>query len=326
MTRLAFLLAFSVAVAPGCKRGGGARAARDGGPGGAPAATAAEAAKADAGPARRGLETAVIGDLAIRRVDPAAFKAALKDEDLAGAIGSVLSGSKGFAASESEVPDGRTGVPARIAVTITYDQVNAPKGRSIVCTVEAAIEWQRGQRLTPRENVLAERPLPAADGKRAPVIAAELITQSVIEAAQGLRVKEELRQGDDAAVIRALDDPDPDVVLWSLELVAERRLAAGFDPALAHLRSKDAGVRAAGLRALVALRDPRAVAPLAKMANFSNSEELKMVIEAVSAIGGDEAAEFLEYVATGHSDADLRSRAREGLERIGRRRSPPEPK
>ena len=54
---------------------------------------------------------------------------------------------------------------------------------------------------------------------------------------------------------------------------------------------------------------------------------MRLVIEAVSAIGGDEAAEFLEYVATGHSDSDLRSRAREGLERIGRQRSrPPEPK
>ena len=53
----------------------------------------------------------------------------------------------------------------------------------------------------------------------------------------------------------------------------------------------------------------------------------RMVVEAVSAIGGDEAAEFLEYVATGHSDADLRNRAREGLERLGRHPGqPPEPK
>ena len=322
MIRLAFLLAFSVALAPGCKRGGAGKA-RDGGPDGT---AAAAAAKADAGPARRALETAVIGDLAIRRLDPKEHKAAVKDEDLAGAIGSVLSGSKAFAASDAEVPVGRTGVPARIAVTITYELVTASRKRSIVCAVEAAIEWQRGQRLTPRENVLAERPLPAGDGKRASVIAAELITQSVIEAARGLVGKEELRQGDDAAVKKALDDPDPDVVLWSLELVAERRLAAAFDRALALLRAEDSGVRAAALRALVALRDPRAVEPLAKMANFSNPEELKMVIEAVTAIGGDEAAEFLEYLATGHSDGDVRSRAREGLERIGRRRSPPEPK
>ncbi|HEU5057088.1 MAG TPA: HEAT repeat domain-containing protein [Kofleriaceae bacterium] len=321
MTRLAFLLAFSVAVAPGCRRGGAGRA-RDGGPG----AAGAPAARSDAGPARRAPETAVIGDLALRRVDPPGNKVEMKDEDLAGALGSVLAGSRAFAASEAEVPAGRTGVPARVAVTITYDFVNVPKGRSIVCAVEAAIEWQRGERLTPRENVLTERPLSAADQKRAPEIAAQMITQSVMEAARGLVAKEELRQGDDAAVLKALDDPDPDVVLWSLELVAERRLAAGFDRALALLEAKDAGVRAAALRALVALRDPRAVEPLAKMANFSNPDELKLVIEAVSAIGGDEAAEFLEYVATGHSDPDLRGRAREGLERIGKRRRGPEPK
>jgi HEAT repeat protein len=154
-----------------------------------------------------------------------------------------------------------------------------------------------------------------------------MIQQSVIEAARELVVKEELREGEDAAVLKGLDSTDPDVVLWCLELVAERRLKPAFERALSLLQAKDAGVRAAALSALVALKDPRAVAPLAKMANFSNSEELRLVIEAVSAIGGDEAAEFLEYVATGHSDADLRNRAREGLERIGRqKRDSPEPK
>lgn len=320
MIRLAFLLLLSAAAAPGCKRGGAGRP-RDAGP-----PEGARAVAEDAGPARRALETAVIGDIAIRRVDPESHKAAVKDEELAGAIGSALSGSKAFAASPEEVPAGRTGVPARVAVTITYDLVVAPKGRSIVCAVEAAIEWQRGERLTPRENVLTERPVAAGDQKRIAAIAAELIQQSVLAAARGLVDKEELRQGDDAAVLKALDDPDPDVVLWGLELVAERRLGGAFDRALALLRARDAGVRAAALRALVALKDPRAVEPLAKMANFSNPEELKMVIEAVTAIGGDEAAEFLEYLATGHSDADVRNRAREGLERIGRRRRPPEPK
>ncbi|HEY8143339.1 MAG TPA: HEAT repeat domain-containing protein [Kofleriaceae bacterium] len=323
MTRLAALLAFSVATAPGCKRGGAGRP-KDGGP---ETTTPAQPVRADAGSvAGRQLETAVIGDISIRRVDPDAHKTDLKDQDLAGAIGSVLHGSKAFAADQAEVPAGRTGVPARVAVNITWDLADTPKGRSIVCAVEAAIEWQRGERLTPRENVLTERPLSSGDPKRAPAMVAQMIEQSVIEAARGLVAKEELRQGDDAAVLAELDALDPDAVLWGLELVADRKLGAAFERALSLLKAKDAGVRAAALRALVALKDPRAVEPLAKMANFSNPEELKMVVEAVSAIGGDDAAEFLEYVATGHSDADLRSRAREGLERIGRQRRPPEPK
>jgi hypothetical protein len=321
MTKIAALLLFSVAAAPGCKRGGAGRP-KDGGP---EAAAPAPAVRADAGVAgKRALETAVIGDISIRRIDPDAHKADLKDEDVAGAIGLVLHGSKAFASDQAEVPAGRTGVPAKVTVNITWDLADTPKGRSIVCAVEAAIEWQRGERLTPRENVLTERPL-AGDPKQAPAMVAQMIEQSVIEAARGLVAKEELRQGDDAAVLAELDAPDPDAVLWGLELVADRKLGAAFERALALLKAKDAGVRAAALRALVALKDPRAVEPLAKMANFSNPEELKMVVEAVSAIGGDDAAEFLEYVATGHSDADLRSRAREGLERIGRQRRP-EPK
>jgi hypothetical protein len=316
MRRFAVALALLVAAASlGCKRSGPA-AQRDGGPTAAPAG--------DAGPAARAGETTVIGDIAIRRVDPTAFKVEMADRDLAAAVAGVLRGSKAFAPSLAEVPAGRTGVPARVTLDITYDQVVAPSGRALVCAVEAAIDWQSGgERLIPRSNVLAEKPLATtSDQQRARAIAGEMIQQSVIEAGRELVVKEELRQGEDAAVEKGLDSTDPDVVLWSLELVAERRLKAAFERALSLLKAKDAGVRAAALRALVALKDPRAVAPLAKMANFSNTEELRLVIEAVSAIGGDEAAEFLEYVATGHSDADLRNRAREGLERIGRRKGP----
>ena len=316
MTKLAVALAFLVAAAPGCKRSGGRAARDDAGP-----------AVTDAAPSRRALETAVISDVAIRAAQPAVIKADMPERDLAAAFGAVLSRSKAFAASQAEVLAGRTGVPARVSLTITYDQVDAPTGRSIVCAVEAAIDWQGGERLTPRANVLAEKPLAPADVKRAPQLAVEMVQQAVIEAAHELASKEELRQGEDAAVLAGLDADDPDVALWCLELVADRKLRGGFDRALALLKHKDAGVRAAALRALVALKDPRAVGPLAKMANFSNPEELRMVVEAVSAIGGDEAAEFLEYVATGHSDADLRNRAREGLERLGRHPGqPPEPK
>jgi len=316
MTKLAATLAFLVAVLPGCKRSA-SRVAHDAGP-----------APTDAAPARRPLETAVIGDIAIKQAKPTALAADIRERDLAAAVGAVLARSKAFAASQAEVPAGRTGVPAHVTLTITYDRVDAPTGRSIVCAVEAAIEWQGGgERLTPRVNVLAEKQLVPADQKRAPQIAVEMIQQSAVEAARGLVMKEELRQGEDPAILAGLDSNDSDVVLWSLELVADRTLKGGFERALALLKDKDAGVRAAALRALVALKDPRAVGPLAKMANFSNPEELRMVVEAVSAIGGDEAAEFLEYVATGHSDPDLRNRAREGLERIGRHgRSAPEPK
>lgn len=316
MRQLAVVLAFLAATAPGCKRSGARAAARDGGP-----------ARTDAGPARRVPETAVISDVSIRVAPSTALPADIPERDLAAATGSVLSRSKAFAASQAEVPHGRTGVAARVSLTITYDQVDAPTGRSIVCAVEASLDWQAGERLTPRANVLAEKPLAPGDQKRAPELAVEMIQQSVIEAARELVAKEELRQGEDPAVLAGLGSDDSDVVLWSLELVADRKLRGGFDRALALLEAKDAGVRAGALRALVALKDPRAVGPLAKMANFSNPEELRMVVEAVSAIGGDEAAEFLEYVATGHSDPDLRNRAREGLERIGRHPpTAPEPK
>jgi hypothetical protein len=304
----AALLALAAVMAPACKR-----AEKK-----APAGGDAGAARQEA-PAARVPETAVVEEVAVRRVDPERA-VAMEDEDIAGAVAMALAGSKAFAARPEEVPAGRTGVPARVSVTVTYDVVESPAGKSIVVAVEGALEWKQGDRLTPRQNVLVERPLGKGDEKKAAGLVVEIVQQAALEAARGLVAKEELRQGDDPAIVTGLDSKDPDAVAWSLELVAERRVAAGFDRALALLQSKDAGIRAAALRALVALKDPRAIAPLAEMADFTSNEELRTVIEAVTAIGGDEAAEFLEYVATGHSDADLRSRAQEGLERIGRRK------
>jgi hypothetical protein len=42
------------------------------------------------------------------------------------------------------------------------------------------------------------------------------------------------------------------------------------------------------------------------------------VIEAVSTLGGEEAVDFLEFVASGHPDGKVRDRAKEGLERLKR--------
>jgi hypothetical protein len=317
-------------LAAGCR---GERAEQGGG---ARDASAAEAEKKLAAPRRP--ETAVLTEIAIQRADPARPRP-IRDEDLSARLRRVLTSSAAFAADEAKVPAGRLGVAAEVEVTVRYDVVEPPAGakahkgdkgsaraaarRSAVVGVEARLDWKAaGERLEPHENVLIERPVEGRDEARVDQLVVDVVTQAVELAGAGLVDKETLRQGDDGAVMAALASDDADTVLWGLELCADRRLAASFDRAVALLEHTDPGVRAAALRDLVALRDPRAVKPLARRADFADPETMRALVEAVTAIGGQEAIDFLELVAGGHAEADMRERAREGLERLGRRQRP----
>lgn len=283
----------------------------------------ARPADASAEPAPRRPETAVVAGVKIHWVGSGA-QPPVRDEDLAARLRDLLTGSPAFVADESKVPSGRTPAPAAIEVTLRHEVVNVPPrgdekgGRSIVVGVEAQVEWRSGERLVPTENVLVERPFAPGEDRVVEPLVAELVQRAVEQAGRGLVAKETLRQSDDAAVLAALASGQPDVA-WALEVCAARRLTAAFDRAVALLDSPDQGARVAALQLLVALRDPRAVSALAKRADFTDPEMMRILVEAVTAIGGPEALEFLEMVAGGHADPDLRKRAEEGLERLGRR-------
>jgi hypothetical protein len=261
-------------------------------------------------------ETVLVSELAIQRVDPA-HPVPVDDNALARSLGMMLAESEPFAAAAEDVPTGRTAVPARVVATVNYDVVDGgpKKGRGVVVAAEVMIDWKGGERVSPSENVIVERAL--GPGDQAAVVVPELMEAALLQAGKGLIEKEALRQAEDAAVLRALDAADVDQVAWALELVADRRLAAALDRAITLLDSGDDTVKAAALRALVSLRDPRAVEPLTKRADFKDPERLRTIIEAVTAIGGEEAAGFLELVVD-HPDPDVRKRAAEGLGRIRR--------
>ncbi len=271
-------------------------------------------------------ETAVLAGVEIKVIEPDQPRP-INGESLSARLRALLTSSGAFVPEGGTVPAGRVAVPAEVEVTVRYDVVQPPgvaKGkpgkRAAMVSVQAAVDWKAdGGRPQPRENVLVERPLDRRDEARLDELVTRLVAEALEVAGRGLAAQEMLRQADDGAVLAALRSDDPDVVLWALDLSAARRLAPAFDRAVALLEASDPGVRGAALRFLVALRDPRAVEPLARRANFADPATMRQLVEAVSAIGGPDAIEFLEMVAGGHDDQDMRERAREGLERLGRR-------
>jgi len=91
-------------------------------------------------------------------------------------------------------------------------------------------------------------------------------------------------------------------------------------PALIRLlRSDDAAMRDRAIGALAAIRDRRAVKPLTEVARFRDVSDLPKVLDAVAAIGGDEARSYLEFVASGHEDLEIREIAKQALGHLEQR-------
>ncbi len=299
--------------------------------------------QADAGtPAKvaaaRTPEVATLTGVAIQWGDGTA-PPGVSDADLSRRIGRILADSPAFLIESEAAPPGRTAVPAMIKVTLHAEIVaadsdggrgkaragkaRASKARAAMAAVEAELDWKAsGERLEPRENVIVQVPLASRPTPSDAEVLAAAVRDAVDKAGHGLVDKETLHQADDAAVLRALSGDGAEVP-WALELAADRRLPGAFDRAAALLGERDPAVRGAALRVLVALRDPRAVKSLARAADFADADTMRSLVEAVTAIGGPEAVEFLELLASGHSDPDMRQRAQEGLDRL-ERRSPPD--
>jgi hypothetical protein len=272
-------------------------------------------------PARSGPETIVVSRVEIKIVDPQKGPAReLYPRELAKQLGGQLSQSPFFVARTADVPEGHEARLATTQVRVSYDLVDSKErgGRVAVVAVESEINWDdpRAGDLAPAENVFVERLLDPAERRNEDGVLATLVADSLVQVGHGLIAKEQVRAGGVEGIEQALASADVDLVLWALDLIAERRLAEVFDQVVAGLESTDDVVRNRALTALVALGDRRAVDALARRAKFDDHDFMHMVIEAVSALGGDDARDYLEFIASGHPERSVRKRAGEGLERL----------
>lgn len=85
------------------------------------------------------------------------------------------------------------------------------------------------------------------------------------------------------------------------------------------LRHPSEEVADPAIGALVAIGDRRAVPALTRLTKFGNTAKMAKLIDGIGSLGGKEAVEYLELVASGHEDADIRNMASDALERLKRR-------
>jgi len=272
------------------------------------------------------LDRALVTRVEVKAVDPDGAPARELYPDLLGKrVGATLGQSGYFFVDPGAVPEGASARPAHLRMLVGYDFL--PEGREgkpvVLAAVEAILVWDDGgAAMAPAMNVLAERPLEPGDENNLDGLVAEHVERAVEEAARGLVAKEGLRVGPPAMVDDALAGDDPDLVVWALAMAGERGLAEATPAVIAQLGSPDERVRDGAIGALVALRDERGVAPLTRLAEFSDVDSMRRVLDAVGAIGGQEAVDYLEFVSTGHPDSDIQAQAKDALGRLQRRAKP----
>jgi hypothetical protein len=164
----------------------------------------------------------------------------------------------------------------------------------------------------------AEKPYPL-ESPDVGAVFTDLVKRVVGDVMRGLLQRERLRQGDARAVVAALQSDDPETRLAAVNAAAERRDSTAVPVLIQRLHDPDDTIRDRALGALVEIGDRRAVGPLTRQTKFRDLEGMRKVVDAIASLGGDEARSYLEFVASGHEEREIRDLAREALDRLVRK-------
>ncbi|HJZ84398.1 MAG TPA: HEAT repeat domain-containing protein [Polyangia bacterium] len=131
--------------------------------------------------------------------------------------------------------------------------------------------------------------------------------------------QQRLRMCPPAELLAALRDSDADIRRQAIQAAAFRRSHEAVPLLIGLLEDGQEDVRDMALGALTDIGDPAAVKAIVGRVKFGDVDELRKIIDPVAAMGGDEARAFLEFVASGHEDPEVRKLARRALEGMDRR-------
>ncbi len=308
--------------AAGCGRRGGARGA--GGDAGAAASDAAAglaAPSADpAGAPARAALWLTLGEVRIADLGWDARVPRPDDKELRGlldaAVAKVSLLAPGAAPVSAEPP-----VPARLEFASGLGfQGEAGEETRVDAAVSLRLRWKEdGATRSMESRVLGQLPIAAADRKRLPEQARAALEHALADASAALALRDGIRRGDQATVLAALSSEDTDVRVEAFRAMAERHMVSALPRLVELLHSQNHEIRDAAIGGMVELGDRRAVKPLVDMVEFSDLDMMRRIIDAVGMLGGDEARDYLEFVASGHETPAVRELAVEALDRLKRR-------
>ena len=139
----------------------------------------------------------------------------------------------------------------------------------------------------------------------------------------GFVARRRLHTGPPAAVHAALMADGGELRQEAIRVVGERGLREEVPTLLKLLSDPDEPTRDAALGALIALKDRRAVTELTRTRSLRDRREMRKIIEAIAILGGQEADEYLSFVAATHDDDEIRAAAAAARARLNRKQPAP---
>lgn len=295
-----------LATSPGCKKNSAA-------PGGAGADGAVEVAgaveDAAAAPVSRAPQTIVLDEVEVRL--HGAADGALVSRELGREVARCLIDGRNLVALAQHVPVGREPRPARLRLEVAATPP-ARGERKVTVVMDAQLVWERGEDPAPSATVTGDA-TPAGRVDTAVLAVVDRLRAGVC-ADLGGRIR--VWTADD--LVPYLRGSDAAEAHWALVLIGHRGPAPGVvDAVIPHLRGEPP-LRDAAITALVALGDAEAVPALTELTDLADKTALTTIVEAVIAIGGDDARDYLSVMSS-HRDPSIAQHAREGLARLDKR-------
>lgn len=121
------------------------------------------------------------------------------------------------------------------------------------------------------------------------------------------------------AAITTRDGGVPAVREEAIRMAGARGMREEIPVLLPLLQDEHEAVRDAALGALIALREQKAVTELTRNRSLRDRHEMRKILEAIAIIGGDEAKDYLNFVAQTHDDEEIRKLAADAKARMERR-------
>ncbi|MFH0899814.1 MAG: HEAT repeat domain-containing protein, partial [Pseudomonadota bacterium] len=288
------------------------------------ASTSATASPADAAMPRRACFSTIVVEG--RWAEAAGAKP--PDEELVAFVKDRLSAQQLLEPVPSSAGENAAPV-AKAKLRVRYELLVVPRegssnGRGGPAIVRAAVltnvEWvDRSEERAPAENLVTETVSGRKEKRPLAEIARGHLLHTLRDAVAGIAAQEKVRIGETAAVVEALISEDSGLQSMAFAVVRERRIDAAVPRLIELLGSPDPLVRDRSLGVLVSLRERRAVSAVTKLARFDDLDTMRRILDAVGAIGGEEARAYLELVATGHDHPVIRGIANDALQRMLRR-------
>jgi hypothetical protein len=219
--------------------------------------------------------------------------------------------------------DGGVAPAARVRVQVALEDVSAGEKAAARAVLRLRVDVRPSDAVPRRwhEDVEAGAEVPYSPAAKPDVAALfqKLVGRALDDLLRAYVGRLKLWAGDPAALAGALNADGGELRIEAIHAIAERKMAGEAPALLKLLEDQDEVVRDAALGALVELHDRRAVAVLAQQRSMRDRREMRKILDAIALLGGDEAADYLGFVADGHEDPEIRALAADARKRLLRR-------